>query len=152
MFRKTHGSPSSSSATRHQQDTQKWDVTVQNVSSSYWKTYWVFLISKVFFNIHHLQVTIDSSMDTLYWCKIIKAPSLNEKHHIIGYEALLTRARFVFLFKMSHNDRSYPSVWRVLQTNNFVEQQKDSMSFLLTVYHRIVLGARHYCCTPFSVI
>lgn len=30
-------------------------------------------------------------MDTLYWCKIIKAPVLQEKHHIIGYEALLTR-------------------------------------------------------------
>ncbi|XP_073844167.1 MOXD1 homolog 1 [Musca autumnalis] len=71
MFRKNHGSSSSSSssttAARHQQDTQKWDVTVQNV-------------------------TIDSSMDTLYWCKIVKAPSLTEKHHIIGYEALLTRA------------------------------------------------------------
>ncbi|KNC32203.1 MOXD1-like protein 1, partial [Lucilia cuprina] len=51
---------------RNHQDVQKWDVTVQNV-------------------------TIDASMDTLYWCKIIKAPALSEKHHIIGYEALLTR-------------------------------------------------------------
>ncbi|XP_036334725.1 MOXD1 homolog 1-like [Rhagoletis pomonella] len=47
-------------------DTHKWDVTVQNV-------------------------TIESNMDTLYWCKIIRAPTLSEKHHIIGYEALLSR-------------------------------------------------------------
>nr|XP_036230713.1 MOXD1 homolog 1 [Bactrocera oleae] len=47
-------------------DTHKWDVTVQNV-------------------------TIEPSMDTLYWCKIIRAPTLSEKHHIIGYEALLSR-------------------------------------------------------------
>lgn len=46
----------------------KWDVTVQNVS-------------------------IEANMDTLYWCKIIAAPMVKEKHHIIGYEALLTRER-----------------------------------------------------------
>uniref|UniRef100_A0A1I8PU30 DOMON domain-containing protein n=1 Tax=Stomoxys calcitrans TaxID=35570 RepID=A0A1I8PU30_STOCA len=63
MFRKSHVT---SSTTRRQPDIQKWDVTVQNV-------------------------TIESSMDTLYWCKIIRAPTLGEKHHIIGYEALLTR-------------------------------------------------------------
>uniref|UniRef100_B4MQU2 GK21375 n=2 Tax=Drosophila willistoni TaxID=7260 RepID=B4MQU2_DROWI len=45
----------------------KWDVTVNNV-------------------------TIEPSMDTLYWCKIVRAPKLNEKQHIIGYEALLTRS------------------------------------------------------------
>lgn len=30
-------------------------------------------------------------MDTLYWCKIFKAPILQDKHHIVGYEALLTK-------------------------------------------------------------
>lgn len=49
-------------------DLRQWDVTVKNVS-------------------------IDTSMDTLYWCKILKAPTLREKHHIIGYEALLTKER-----------------------------------------------------------
>lgn len=33
-------------------------------------------------------------MDTLYWCKILKAPVLQDKHHIIGYEALLTKERY----------------------------------------------------------
>lgn len=40
-----------------------------------------------------LQVTVDSNMDTLYWCKIMKIPDLPEKHHIIGYEALLSKER-----------------------------------------------------------
>lgn len=35
-------------------------------------------------------VTLEPSMDTLYWCKIIRAPILHRKHHIIGYEPLLT--------------------------------------------------------------
>lgn len=37
-------------------------------------------------------VTIEPSMDTLYWCKIVSSPILTSKHHIIGYEPLLTRA------------------------------------------------------------
>ncbi|BFG03078.1 MOXD1 homolog 1 [Drosophila madeirensis] len=45
----------------------KWDVTVNNV-------------------------TIEPSMDTLYWCKIVRLPKLTKKHHIIGYEALLSRS------------------------------------------------------------
>ncbi|XP_059608084.1 MOXD1 homolog 1 [Phlebotomus argentipes] len=47
-------------------DVRQWDVTVRNVS-------------------------VESNMDTLYWCKILKAPILHDKHHIIGYEALLTK-------------------------------------------------------------
>lgn len=39
------------------------------------------------------QITIEPEMDTLYWCKILKAPVLQDKHHIIGYEALLTKER-----------------------------------------------------------
>lgn len=41
----------------------------------------------------YAQITIEPEMDTLYWCKIIKAPVLQDKHHIIGYEALLTKER-----------------------------------------------------------
>ncbi|KAL9918508.1 MOXD1 homolog 1 [Glossina fuscipes fuscipes] len=63
MFHKSH---ILSAASRHNQEIHKWDVTVQNVS-------------------------IQSTMDTLYWCKILQAPTLVEKHHIIGYEALLSR-------------------------------------------------------------
>lgn len=37
------------------------------------------------------QVSVESNMDTLYWCKIFKAPTLHEKHHIIGYEAILSK-------------------------------------------------------------
>uniref|UniRef100_A0A453Z062 DOMON domain-containing protein n=1 Tax=Anopheles gambiae TaxID=7165 RepID=A0A453Z062_ANOGA len=70
-------------------DLRQWDVTVKNVS-------------------------IDTSMDTLYWCKILKAPTLREKHHIIGYEALLTKesstkqplVHHMTLFECSTN--SYP--------------------------------------------
>lgn len=42
------------------------------------------------------QITIESNMDTLYWCKIFKMPNLSEKHHIIGYEPLLTKVRYVY--------------------------------------------------------
>ncbi|XP_037953331.1 MOXD1 homolog 1 [Teleopsis dalmanni] len=86
MFRK---SVSPTLTQRSHADVHKWDVTVQNV-------------------------TIDESMDTLYWCKIIRAPILTEKHHIIGYEALLTResskaqpmVHHMTLFECS--TRSYP--------------------------------------------
>lgn len=44
----------------------------------------------------HFQITIEYEMDTLYWCKILKAPVLQDKHHIIGYEALLTKERYAF--------------------------------------------------------
>ncbi|KAH8372725.1 hypothetical protein KR009_004044 [Drosophila setifemur] len=46
---------------------QKWDITVNNV-------------------------TVEPSMDTLYWCKIVQLPELTKKHHIIGYEALISRS------------------------------------------------------------
>lgn len=52
--------------TINKQKTLTWDIAVKNV-------------------------TIDASMDTLYWCKIISSPKLILKHHIIGYEPLLTR-------------------------------------------------------------
>ncbi|KDR14580.1 MOXD1-like protein 1 [Zootermopsis nevadensis] len=44
--------------------TQNWDVTQRNF-------------------------TVPDNMDTLYWCKIFKVPSLQRKHHIIGYEPVL---------------------------------------------------------------
>ncbi|KAJ6646050.1 MOXD1 like 1 [Pseudolycoriella hygida] len=52
----------------HNRDVRQWDLTVKNV-------------------------TIESDMDTLYWCKILRAPILQDKHHIIGYEALLTKEK-----------------------------------------------------------
>lgn len=30
--------------------------------------------------------TVSNKQDTVYWCKIFKAPPLNEKHHMIGYK------------------------------------------------------------------
>ncbi|KAJ8944429.1 hypothetical protein NQ318_002125 [Aromia moschata] len=30
---------------------------------------------------------VQSNMDTMYWCKVFKAPTLNEKHHIVGFGA-----------------------------------------------------------------
>ncbi|CAH1109625.1 unnamed protein product [Psylliodes chrysocephalus] len=32
---------------------------------------------------------IPQEMTTLYWCKVFKAPTLNSKHHIIGFEPLI---------------------------------------------------------------
>lgn len=50
------------------------------------------------------QITIEPEMDTLYWCKILKAPVLQDKHHIIGYEALLTKERyFIFAYNAQQN-------------------------------------------------
>jgi len=36
-------------------------------------------------------VTINESYDTVYWCKIFKAPDLIQKHHIIGFEPIITK-------------------------------------------------------------
>ncbi|XP_063244204.1 MOXD1 homolog 1-like [Bacillus rossius redtenbacheri] len=34
-------------------------------------------------------VELPDNMDTLYWCKIFKAPQLQGKHHMVGYEPVL---------------------------------------------------------------
>ncbi|KAG8329654.1 DBH-like monooxygenase protein 1 [Homalodisca vitripennis] len=34
--------------------------------------------------------SVPDNMDTLYWCKIFKVPPLTHKHHIIGYEPLIS--------------------------------------------------------------
>lgn len=28
-------------------------------------------------------------MNTIYWCKVFKAPTLQQKHHIIGFEPII---------------------------------------------------------------
>lgn len=38
------------------------------------------------------QFAVSDTMDTVYWCKIFKAPSLNKKHHMIGYTPLVEKA------------------------------------------------------------
>ncbi|XP_020809804.1 MOXD1 homolog 1 isoform X3 [Drosophila serrata] len=48
-------------------ETRNWDITVNNV-------------------------TIEPTMNTLYWCKIVRIPELSNKQHIIGYEALLSHS------------------------------------------------------------
>lgn len=30
------------------------------------------------------QFAVDDKQDTIYWCKIFKAPPFNKKHHMIG--------------------------------------------------------------------
>lgn len=49
-------------------------------------------------------VSIDTSMDTLYWCKIFSLPSelRDTRHHIIGYEPLLTKERSTKLPLVHH--------------------------------------------------
>lgn len=38
--------------------------------------------------------------DTTYWCKIFKAPALQSKHHVIGYEPLIGRNHTAFVHHM----------------------------------------------------
>ncbi|KAB0792970.1 hypothetical protein PPYR_12590 [Photinus pyralis] len=38
--------------------------------------------------------------DTTYWCKIFKAPSLQQKHHIVGYEPLIGGNHTSFIHHM----------------------------------------------------
>lgn len=71
-------------------ETHQWDITVNNV-------------------------TVESTTDTLYWCKIMSIPKLTAKHHIVGYEPLITRVskshetvvHHMTLFECS--TKSYPS-------------------------------------------
>lgn len=35
-------------------------------------------------------MTVKENDDTLYWCKILKGPELEQKHHIIGFEPILS--------------------------------------------------------------
>ncbi|XP_011497249.1 PREDICTED: MOXD1 homolog 1 [Ceratosolen solmsi marchali] len=37
------------------------------------------------------QFTISNTSDTIYWCKIFKAPKLQQKHHMIGYTPLVEK-------------------------------------------------------------
>ncbi|XP_039286537.1 MOXD1 homolog 1-like [Nilaparvata lugens] len=46
-------------------------------------------------NVKHWDITLDNfavpdNMDTYYWCKIFKVPPLGKKHHMIGYEPILS--------------------------------------------------------------
>lgn len=45
-------------------------------------------------------VTIPSDTDTTYWCKIVKAPPLNKKHHVIQVEPLVSKESAPFIHHM----------------------------------------------------
>lgn len=53
------------------------------------------LISDVFHSIDYdvfllfFQYEVKNDMNTIYWCKIFKAPKLRQKHHIIGFEPII---------------------------------------------------------------
>ncbi|XP_058803916.1 MOXD1 homolog 1 [Phymastichus coffea] len=38
------------------------------------------------------QFTVSNTSDTIYWCKIFRAPKLNRKHHMIGYSPIIEKA------------------------------------------------------------
>ncbi|KAI5755973.1 hypothetical protein M8J77_021060 [Diaphorina citri] len=38
-------------------------------------------------------VEVPENTDTLYWCKIFKAPSITTKHQIVGFEPILEKAK-----------------------------------------------------------
>ncbi|XP_015172192.1 PREDICTED: MOXD1 homolog 1 [Polistes dominula] len=59
--------PSPHGPPQEMQDTRHWDVKLN-------------------------QFMVTDSMDTVYWCKIFKAPSLTKKHHMIGYTPLVEKA------------------------------------------------------------
>ncbi|XP_062127901.1 MOXD1 homolog 1 [Drosophila sulfurigaster albostrigata] len=112
---------------KQRHETHQWDITVNNV-------------------------TIESSMDTLYWCKIMSLPRLTTKHHIVGYEPLITRTsktheslvHHMTLFECS--TKSYPGsdsaswdVWvkssgTVCNSNSLTPRDWDSCSTPVAVW------------------
>ncbi|XP_074030668.1 MOXD1 homolog 1 isoform X1 [Leptinotarsa decemlineata] len=42
-------------------------------------------------NVLFENLNVPNEMTTMYWCKIFKAPTLNNKHHIVGFEPLIGR-------------------------------------------------------------
>lgn len=62
-------------------------------------------------------------MDTIYWCKIFKAPALQQKHHIIGYEPLIgnTHKKFVhhmLLHECTIKDNENLQMWEIFSKSN----------------------------------
>ncbi|XP_054708790.1 DBH-like monooxygenase protein 1 homolog [Uloborus diversus] len=45
-------------------------------------------------------VTIPDDVDTTYWCKIVKAPLLNKKHHVIQVEPLISEESASYVHHM----------------------------------------------------
>ncbi|RZC38667.1 MOXD1 -like 1 [Asbolus verrucosus] len=56
-------------------------------------------------NIRQWDVTLKNfeiinNMNTIYWCKVFKAPTLRQKHHIVGYEPLIGANHSSFVHHM----------------------------------------------------
>lgn len=60
-------------------------------------------------------------MNTMYWCKVFKAPTLNVKHHIIGFEPIIGRKHSTMVHHMIMHEceldkNANPLIW-----DNFVK-------------------------------
>ncbi|GIY68906.1 DBH-like monooxygenase protein 1-like protein [Caerostris extrusa] len=51
-------------------------------------------------NIRLPNITIPDDTDTTYWCKIVKAPPLNKKHHVIQVEPLISEKSLRYVHHM----------------------------------------------------
>ncbi|GIX73703.1 hypothetical protein CDAR_397851 [Caerostris darwini] len=51
-------------------------------------------------NIRLPNITIPDDTDTTYWCKIVKAPPLNKKHHVIQVEPLVSEESLRYVHHM----------------------------------------------------
>ncbi|GFS31753.1 DBH-like monooxygenase protein 1, partial [Trichonephila inaurata madagascariensis] len=51
-------------------------------------------------NIRLPNITIPDDTDTTYWCKIVKAPPLNKKHHVIQVEPLVSEKSLRYVHHM----------------------------------------------------
>lgn len=49
-----------------------------------------------------------NDMNTIYWCKIFKAPTLQHKHHIVGYEPILGENHRSFIHHMILHECELP--------------------------------------------
>lgn len=62
-------------------------------------------------------------MNTVYWCKIFKAPTLNKKHHIIGYEPLIGANHTNFVHHMLLRECDLSGVGDIKRWDTFAKEK-----------------------------
>ncbi|XP_018561824.1 MOXD1 homolog 1 [Anoplophora glabripennis] len=59
---------------------------------------------------------VQNNMNTMYWCKVFKAPTLNDKHHIIGFEPIIgpkhsTMVHHMIVHECELDKTANPLIW-----------------------------------------
>ncbi|XP_018017865.1 DBH-like monooxygenase protein 1, partial [Hyalella azteca] len=68
-------------------------------------------------------VSLPNDVDTLYWCKLYKAPRLDRKHHFIGYEPLIAAHATHFVHHMLLYECHAPDA----DSSHYFEQWVDKL-------------------------